>query len=60
MKKRFEYKIFKVPTKKWYGLYDEEEMVKQLNKLGADGWEVVQAITSSGIYFHKVILKREI
>lgn len=31
MKKRFEYKIFNMPVKKWYGTVDNEEMIKQLN-----------------------------
>lgn len=61
MKKSFEYKIVSGMNKqKWYhSFFKEEDLLKQLNKDGADGWEIIQTIHTNG-YIHKVILKREI
>ena len=58
MKKRFEYKIFKIPTKRW-GNPDEEQMIKLLNKEGIDGWEVSETLSSQG-FVNSLLLKREI
>ncbi len=61
MNKSFEYKILSGMNKqKWYHSFTkDEELLKQLNKLGEDGWEIIQTIHTNG-YIHKIILKREI
>jgi hypothetical protein len=58
MKKRFEYKILDVKYNVWTGKFNEDEIVKQLNKEGMDGWEIADRLTYST--FNKIILKREI
>lgn len=57
--KKFEYKTIKMPTKKgWsYGMPDVENFVRELNKLGKQGWELT---TSPSSFYREFILKREI
>lgn len=56
--KKFEYKIITIPTSMAFGTKGYEKIVAEfeaeLNKLGAEGWELIQRI--DGLFF----LKREI
>jgi Domain of unknown function (DUF4177) len=59
MKKRFEYKILSGMNKqKWYQSFTkEEELLKQLNKSGEDGWEIIQTIHT--VIFIRLFLKEK-
>lgn len=59
MKKSFEYKIIEVKFNDWKYKFEEEDLLKQLNKEGQDGWEISETLITGG-FTKKIILKREI
>ena len=52
--KKFEYKVMAIPTSIVLGTKGYEKIAAEFNKLGAEGWELIQRV--DGLFF----LKREI